>query len=69
MQKRARKFTGTIFILLLLASYLPVAMVIGANHFAHAHTLLQILYFLVAGIAWVIPAGLIIRWMVHPDAD
>jgi len=69
MQKRARKFAGTILILLLLAVYLPIAMVVGANHFAHASTILQIVYFLVAGIAWIIPAGLIIRWMARPDTD
>ncbi|MHA1133725.1 MAG: DUF2842 domain-containing protein [Alphaproteobacteria bacterium] len=29
--------------------------------------LLQAAYFLVAGLLWVIPAGLLIRWMQRPD--
>lgn len=69
MSVRTRKAIGTIGILFLLALYLPIAMVVGANYFAHAHTALQITYFLLAGIAWVVPAGWIIRWMSRsPDA-
>lgn len=66
---RTRKLVGTVAILMLLALYLPLAMLVGANHFAHAATLWQIAYFLVAGVIWVIPAGLLIRWMARPDAE
>ena len=27
----------------------------------------QFAYFLVAGLLWVLPAGLLIRWMQRPD--
>jgi hypothetical protein len=27
----------------------------------------QVIYFFVAGLAWTIPAGLLIRWMQRPD--
>ncbi len=69
MHIRTRKFVGTVVILATLAVYLPVAMLIGANHFAHAAAGLQIIYFLVAGVVWVVPAGLVIRWMARPDAE
>lgn len=68
MQIRTRKFIGTIAILVTLGVYLPVAMLVGANHFAHANAVAQIAYFLIAGILWVVPAGLVIRWMARPDA-
>lgn len=69
MRIRSRKLFGTIAILLLLGIYLPLAMVVGANHFAHAGVGWQVLYFLTAGIIWVIPAGLLIRWMARPDPE
>lgn len=69
MRIRSRKLFGTIAILLLLGIYLPVAMVVGANHFAHAGVGWQVLYFLTAGMVWVIPAGLLIRWMARPDPE
>lgn len=69
MRIRSRKLFGTIAILLLLGIYLPVAMVVGANHFAHAGVGWQVLYFLSAGIIWVVPAGLLIRWMARPDPE
>ena len=28
---------------------------------------MQWLYFLVAGLLWVLPAGLLVRWMQKPD--
>lgn len=66
---RARKLVGTIMLVVLLFLYLPLAMLVGANHFAHAATLWQVLYFLAAGTIWVIPAGFLIRWMSRPDPD
>jgi hypothetical protein len=32
-----------------------------------AHGLAQLAYFVVAGLLWVIPAGLLIRWMQRSD--
>jgi uncharacterized membrane protein len=28
----------------------------------------QLAYFLIAGLLWVLPAGLLIRWMQRPEA-
>lgn len=69
MRMKTRKFFGMLAILALLAVYLPVAMLIGANHFAHAGALWQVVYFLGAGLLWVIPGRFIVRWMVRPDPE
>jgi len=66
---RTRKFLGLLAILALLAVYIPIAMLIGANHFAHAGAGWQLLYFIVSGLAWVVPARFIVKWMVRPDAE
>lgn len=67
MRMRTRKLVGTILLLAALGVYLPLAMLVGANHVAGAGTLVQVSYFLIAGMIWVLPAGLILRWMARPD--
>lgn len=48
---------------LMVLVYIAVAMVVGAVYFTAAHPIVQIVYFAVAGLAWTIPAALIIKWM------
>jgi uncharacterized protein DUF2842 len=67
MHSRTRKLIGTIVLLLCLAVYATVAAVIGAGRIAQAPQWVQFAFFLTAGLAWVIPAGLLIRWMQRPD--
>ena len=67
MPARTRKLIGTIALLILLAIYVPAAVSIGASHFVAASSLAQLAYFLAAGLLWVIPAALLIRWMQRPD--
>jgi hypothetical protein len=42
-------------------------MLIGAGRLTLAPQWVQFAYFVTAGLAWVIPAGLLIRWMQRPD--
>jgi len=67
MRVRSRKFIGTIVLLLLLAAYATLAAVIGSGRIAQAPQWVQFAYFVATGLAWVIPAGLLIRWMQRPD--
>ncbi|HKQ55458.1 MAG TPA: DUF2842 domain-containing protein [Methyloceanibacter sp.] len=67
MGVRSRKFIGTIMLLLLVAVYAPLAAVIGSGRIAEAPQWVQFAFFLTAGLAWIIPAGLLIRWMQRPD--
>lgn len=67
MQVRTRKLIGTILLLLFLAVYATAAAVIGSGRIALAPQWVQLAFFVTAGLAWVIPAGLLIRWMQRPD--
>jgi hypothetical protein len=67
MPARTRKLIGTIVLLVFLALYAWVAGVIGAGRIMLAPAWAQLAYFLAAGLAWVVPAGLLIRWMQRPD--
>jgi hypothetical protein len=63
---RIRKLFGTIVLLIFLALYAGAAVIIGAGRISLAPHWAQLAYFVIAG--WVIPAGLLIRWMQRPDA-
>lgn len=67
MTIRTRKFIGTVILVLFLAVYAVVAMAFGASQVVGGSYILQVIYFCVAGLAWVLPAGLLVRWMQHPD--
>jgi hypothetical protein len=67
MQAPTRKLIGTIVFLLSLAIYATAAAVLGSGRIALAPQWVQVAFFLTAGVAWVIPAGLLIRWMQRPD--
>ena len=69
MRTRTRKLIGTVVLLAFLIAYAALAGAIGAGRASTAHPLLQLAYFVAAGLAWVLPAGLLVRWMQKQDAE
>ena len=67
MTARPRKLLGAVALLVFLVLYTWVAAAIGAGRITDAPAYAQFAYFLAAGLLWVIPAGLLIRWMQRPD--
>lgn len=67
MNMRMRKLVGTVILLVFLGFYALVAMAFGASRIVDESNTAKVIYFLVAGLAWVLPAGLLIRWMQRPD--
>ena len=67
MRARTRKLIGTVVLFLFLVVYAWTAMVIGAGRITLAPHWLQLAYFVAAGLLWVLPAGLLVRWMQRPD--
>jgi hypothetical protein len=67
MTPRTRKLVGAILLLILIAVYSLLAMlaavVLQVNE---ANKSVELLYYVVAGLLWVLPAGLIIKWMQRP---
>jgi hypothetical protein len=61
-----RKLIGTIAMLVLLVSYVLVAMVLVSIAVEGAPWWLAVIYAAVAGLLWIVPAALLIRWMVRP---
>jgi uncharacterized membrane protein len=69
MRAKTRKLVGTVLLLLFLCAYATLAGLIGAGRISSASPLTQFSFFLAAGLAWVLPAGLLIRWMQRPDGE
>jgi hypothetical protein len=67
MRARSRKLIGTLLLLLFLGAYAGLAALIGSGRISSASPLAQFAFFLAAGLLWVLPAGLLIRWMQRPD--
>ena len=67
MPIRLRKFIGTILLVAFLIVYILIAMSVAATRLPGTPHLVQALYYAVAGLIWVLPAGLLIKWMGRPD--
>jgi hypothetical protein len=64
---RFRKLIGTVALVVFLLLYAWTAAAIGSGRISLAPAWAQFAYFLIAGLLWVLPAGLLIRWMQRPD--
>jgi hypothetical protein len=64
---RTRKLIGMVVLLVFLAGYALVVASIASGRITTAPPLAQFAFFLVGGLVWVLPAGLLIRWIQRPD--
>ena len=68
MTQRQRKFVGIILTILYLPVYALIAMVLGVRLAVDQGKLWELLYFAIAGTAWLPIEMAILRWMSRPDA-
>lgn len=68
MTQRQRKLLGTIALILLIAVYAVLAVSVAiVLQVQNVSKLAELIYYVVAGLLWVLPAGLLISWMQKPD--
>ncbi len=67
MTIRTRKFIGTIALLLLVVVWSLVGMTVAQIPWLANSGLLQAVFYVVAGLGWVLPAMPIISWMARSD--
>ncbi|MBU6462421.1 MAG: DUF2842 domain-containing protein [Bradyrhizobium sp.] len=68
MAIRTRKFIGTLALLLLVVVWSLLGMTVAQTPWLASSRLLQAVFYVVAGIGWVLPAMPIVSWMARPDA-
>ena len=67
MRQKLRKIVGAAALVLFIPFYALLAMTVAGGRLPNTSILTQTLFYAVGGLLWVIPAGLIIRWMQRPD--
>lgn len=69
MTRRQRKFVGAVALIVFIAVYALLALAVAVVLQVHqANKLVELLYYILAGLLWTVPAGLLISWMEKPDA-
>jgi hypothetical protein len=68
MTIRTRKFLGAIALILLAAVWSLTMMAVAQMPLLAQSGLLQAIFYVVAGMGWVLPAMPIVSWMSRPDA-
>ena len=66
MPPRLKKLIGTFLIVALVVIYALVATTVASYRLAESPWWVHLLYFLIGGLIWIIPAIFIIRWMERP---
>ena len=66
MPIRLRKLIGAIALIALVLTWALVAMALAQLPVIKANGLIEVIYYVVAGLGWVLPAMPLIRWMSRP---
>jgi len=66
MPVRLKKLIGSLLIIAIAMIYALVATTIATAKLADASGWVHLVYFLVTGLFWVVPAMFIITWMTRP---
>ena len=69
MRQRNRKLSGTVAMLALVIFWALFGMLVAQGRVVELPGYGRFLVFLFLGLAWVLPAGLLIRWMARRDPD
>ena len=67
MAIRTRKLLGTIFLLILVVVWSLLGMTVAQTPWLADSGLRQAIFYVVAGLGWVLPAMPIVSWMLRPD--
>jgi hypothetical protein len=67
MHIRTRKFFGAIALLVLVVVWSLLGMTVAQTPWLANSGLLQAIFYVVAGIGWVLPAMPIVSWMARPN--
>jgi hypothetical protein len=67
MKIRTRKLIGAFALLALVAMWSLLAMALAQSVLTDINGLVAVIFYVVAGLGWVLPAMLLIKWMARPD--
>ena len=68
MPIRTRKFIGTIGLLVLVCAWGLLTMALAQSVLTNINGFVAVIFYVVAGLGWVLPAMPLVSWMVKPNA-
>jgi len=63
MSPRTKKLIGTLGLLLWLLIYVGIMTVVAMAVLPRAHWTVELLFYAIAGMAWIFPVGFLLPWM------
>ncbi len=63
MPIRLRKLIGAVVLIVLVVTWALVAMALAQSPVVKANGLIEVIYYVVAGLGWVLPAMPLVKWM------
>ena len=69
MTIRTRKFFGAIALIVLAFAWALTGMAVAQMAWLARSGMLQAIFYVVAGLGWVLPAMPIVSWMARPDLE
>lgn len=67
MPIRIRKLIGAVALIVLCLTWALLAMAFAQFPVIKASGLVEVIYYVVAGLGWVLPAMPLVRWMLRPE--
>ncbi len=64
MPVRLKKLIGTILLVALVVIYALVATIVAVAQLSESGPVVHLLFFLIGGLVWILPAMAIIKWMI-----
>jgi hypothetical protein len=69
MKIRSRKLVGTIALLVLVVVWALLAMALAQSALTDINGFVAAIFYVVAGLGWVLPAMPLVKWMARPDPE
>jgi uncharacterized membrane protein YuzA (DUF378 family) len=69
MKRRTRKLIGSVVMLSFVVLYALMAMALAQGRIQDASRLWQNVFYVVIGLAWILPLMPLISWMERPDPE
>jgi hypothetical protein len=67
LRSRTRKLIGAAGLLALAVFWPLLTLALGHSNLSRHYAAGQVVFLLVFGLVWLVPAALLIRWMQRPD--
>jgi len=67
MKIRTRKLIGAFALLTLVVVWSLLAMALAQSVLTDINGFVAVIYYVVAGLGWVLPAMLLVKWVSKPD--